>query len=127
MNSKECLERLLKYANINEAELITKYGYSASNDIETIKKDLNKLEQMEQNHEAVLQTLEIAAQEIDKLKEALDTLIRKLDIHLTKTENYDTAETYYSVYNDNSCEVLYPEEYELLKEVFRNETKKKKI
>ena len=26
MNSKKALERLLKYANINEAELITKYG-----------------------------------------------------------------------------------------------------
>ena len=47
MNSKECLERLLKYANINEAELITKYGYSASNDIETIKQDLDKLEKLE--------------------------------------------------------------------------------
>lgn len=60
-------------------------------------------------------------EENDKLKQALDTLIRKLDIRLTKTENYDTAETYYSVYNENSCEVLYPEEYELLKEVLKND------
>ena len=44
MNSKECLERLLKYVNINEADLITKYGYSALNDIKTIKQDLEVLE-----------------------------------------------------------------------------------
>lgn len=53
MNSKECLERLLKYANINEAELITKYGYSASNDIETIKQDLDRLEKLEQENNSL--------------------------------------------------------------------------
>ena len=44
LNSKVCLERLLKYVNINEADLITKYGYSALNDIKTIKQDLEVLE-----------------------------------------------------------------------------------
>ena len=56
-----------------------------------------------------------------KLKQALDILIRKLDIRLTKTENYDTTETYYSVHNENSCELLYPEEYELLKECYKSD------
>lgn len=47
MTSKEALERLLKYAKINEAILITKYGYSALNDINTIKQDLERLEKLE--------------------------------------------------------------------------------
>lgn len=95
-------------------------------DIETIQQDLDKLEELEKKN-AILKnqilSLELDTcipelrEENEKLKQALDILLRKLDIRLTKTENYDTAETYYSVYNKNSCEVLYPEEYELLKEV----------
>ena len=46
MTSKEALERLLKYVNINEAKLITKYGYSALNDIETIKQDLERFNEL---------------------------------------------------------------------------------
>lgn len=44
MTSKEALERLVKYANIQEARLMVKYGYSALNDIEIIKQDLEILE-----------------------------------------------------------------------------------
>lgn len=47
--SKECLERLLKYVNSNEADLITKYGYSALNDIEIIKQDLEVLEWLKEH------------------------------------------------------------------------------
>ena len=50
MNSKEALERLLKYANINEAVLITKYGYSALKDVEAIKQDLDKIKKLEKEN-----------------------------------------------------------------------------
>lgn len=51
MNSKEALERLLKNIVINETILITKYGYSALNDVETIKQDLKELDQYKQLEE----------------------------------------------------------------------------
>ena len=108
MTSKEALENLT-YC-VNGMERKEKY-------YKIIKQDLDRLETFDYIAEQNVKLKE----ENNKLKEALDTLIRKLDIRLTKTENYDTAETYYSVYNDNACEVLYPEEYELLKEVLGNE------
>lgn len=124
MNIKEVLEIVNEYIgrlNIGYEILLTEDQLTFFN---IIKQDLEKLEKLEKEN-SYLQVQNKGLKdmvEIDKLKEALDILIRKLDIHLTKTENYDTAETYYSVYIDNACEILYPEEYELLKEVIGNET-----
>lgn len=53
LTALEALERLIKYANINEAILITKYGYSALNDINCIKQDLNKLKELEEENESL--------------------------------------------------------------------------
>ena len=95
LNSKVCLERLLKYVNINEADLITKYGYSALNDIETIKQDLDKLEKLEKV--------------IEILKEYL---MIKVSINI------------YGDYTLDACDYAIPhldkEQYELLKEVLGN-------
>ena len=70
MTSKEALKRLLKYVNINEADLITKYGYSASNDIEPIKKDLKRLETFDY---IATQNVELR-EENTKLKKAIKIL-----------------------------------------------------
>ena len=47
MTSKEAFERLLKDIVVNETMLMAKYGYSASNNIELIKQDLDRLENFE--------------------------------------------------------------------------------
>ena len=94
MKSKECLERLLKYANINEAELITKYGYSASNDIETIKQDLDRLE---------------------KLEKALDKACEKLDYTCIPVEE----ELVEDLDCDNNCKECWKKYF--MKEVSKND------
>ena len=67
MKSKEALERLIKYAKINEAILITKYGYSALNDINIIKQDLERLESLEEENEELQEINESFLKDITKL------------------------------------------------------------
>lgn len=128
MNSKECLERLLKYVNINEADLITKYGYSALNDIKTIKKKLDKLEKLEEENLVLLVNKNAAQciakkfkEENDKLKKALEILKSKfkfeLGVSVVKEKYCYSLEFLYN----NQYFTITQEQYELLKEVLRND------
>ena len=103
MTSKECLERLLKNIVVNETILITKYGYSALNDIETIKQDLDRLE---------------------KLEKAIE-ILKEHNLQVYHIPDFTTPYLSLNDYGDGSSISI--KEYKLLKEVFRNETKKKKI
>ena len=69
MNSKEALDRLLKYAN-----LITQFGYSALNDINIIKQDLDRLETFDYITEQNVELIE----ENEELKSIIEELSEKI-------------------------------------------------
>ena len=100
MNSKECLERLLKHLNINEAELITKYGYSALNDIETIKQDLDRLEKLEK-------AIEILKKPVDSIE----------FITCDEEDCYGEVGLYQKINGSISIPLKTKEEYILVKEI----------
>ena len=125
MSSKEAFERLLKYAYINASEFIIKYGYSALNDVELIKQDLERLEKLEDNIKIHKETIKMQhnqiekfAQENDKLKKVIEILKDKFEIEITKTfcPRIIITETNELENNNNVSEFLTQEEYDLLKE-----------
>lgn len=116
MSSKEAFERLLKYAYINASEFIIKYGYSALNDVELIKQDLDRLEQLEDNIKIHKETIKMQHNQIEKLEKVIEILKRfNFTIYTIK---YNDNETEFKIYTDCLLETqeLTQEEYDLLKE-----------
>ena len=123
MNGKEALERLLKYVNINEAELITKYGYSASNDIEPIKQDLDRLEKLEKDYEKLkerykhrVETSNDLCDAVEQYEKAIEILKDRFDIN--GVVKYDD---FYAIECDYTYFYITQEQYTLIKEVLGNE------
>ena len=144
MNSKEELERLIKYAKINEAILITKYGYSALNDINTINQDLDRLEQLEDNIKIHKETIKMQHNQIESLQSENEELKEKHHeilkswyelkkvIEILKKKEVDVSVLIHLIRCGNNTPKYYNEglekqykltqqEYDLLKEHFGNE------
>ena len=135
LSSKEALEELLYYANLNferENECKTEFSNKieqmgiADNEesFKIIEKDLDRLEtlekenqelkekckMLEENEEAVLTTLEISVKENARLKEVIEILKKMCSLNNNKT--LETEECFLR---------LTQEEYELLKEALEND------
>ena len=112
MSSKEAFERLLKYAHINAAEFIIKYGYSAINDVELIKQDLERLEQLEDNIKINKETIKMQHNQIEKLEKVIEILKDYLMIKVSINSNNE--------YCLDACDYAIPhlnkKQYDLLKE-----------
>jgi hypothetical protein len=123
MTSKEALERLLYYANINEAELITKYGYSASYDIKQISQDLDKLEKLEEENQVLLVNKNVAQGIAKKNKEENDKLKKAFDKAIEKCMKFDKCPPITCIElandNDNVCKECWKKYF--MKEVLGNE------
>ena len=140
MKSKEALERLIKYAKINEAILITKYGYSALNDINIIKQDLERLNEINNvwhknepmecvaiNGTHLQEVYDLQRRlfdEIDKLKKVIEILKDKFNFTLDKPSPNGEYPLVYENYQSGLgrlAKILTQQEYKLLKEWFGND------
>ena len=131
MKRKEALERLIKYAKINEAILITKYGYSALNDINIIKQGIERLEsleakfdayyelhkQLEKGYDELSVENDKLIQENRKLKKVIDILKRFVTISYCRNEETNKWDIPL-MYSFGFSEKITQEEYDLLKGAF---------
>jgi hypothetical protein len=132
MNSKECLKHICDECQINAGKIQVACPFrSISNEYcdkyETIKKDLDRLKQLEKENQGVKDdntrlwhSIEYANNEIAKLKKAIDILKENLFIQFEEVN--DCLMVKLKEYKDQDCDytIMFldnKEDYELLKEV----------
>lgn len=117
MNSKEALERIIKSHHIAMAMLCEgRKDDETEKAIETIKKDLDKLEELKVNVNVVQSLAKKYKQENDKLKLALDKAIEKC-MKFDKCPPITCIELYTG--NDNVCKECWKKYF--MKEVLGND------
>lgn len=117
MTSKEALKKLINYLDLSldrqDEEQVTEL-------LNTIKKDLDRLEELKNEYIALEIWNEVIFKENKKLKKVIDILKNKLGLYVNDYINYATINAVLPVAN-NDCNRLTQQEYELLKEVLYNE------
>lgn len=117
MTSKDALDLIFDDLRQFEEHFLSGLTSEDKERYEIIKQDLDRLEVLEKekkNREILLE------QENNKLKKAIEILKNKLGLYVNDYINYATINAVLPVANNN-CNRLTKQEYELLREVMKNE------